>query len=55
MLKDRQLHLSRMTHNGNNTFAGLILHLLTGATTTITGLQFRSTLQFSYPLVNWHK
>ena len=48
---------SRMTCNQNNTFEGLIVCLsyiyLQDGATTITGLQYCSSSQFSYPLVNW--
>ena len=47
-----------MTCNQNNTFEGLILCLsyiyLQDGATTITGLQYCSSSQLSYPLVNWH-
>ena len=46
-----------MTCNQSNTFEGLILRLsyiyLQDGATTITGLQYCSSSQFYYPLVNW--
>ena len=48
-----------MACNQNNTFEELILCLsyiyLQDGATTITGLQYCSSSQLSYPLVNWHK